>query len=79
MTRHFTQADTIRFVYNEMTKSESNDYLSVLDSNEKICVDFCDLIGLLSEIDNSLNVGPSDNCVDNILKYASFKQSKSVS
>jgi hypothetical protein len=75
MTKFFTQTNTIRFVYNEMAVSESQQFLKDLDKNESNHSYFTDLIGLLTEID-SLDYGkPSDKCVANILLYASKSQS----
>ncbi len=73
MTKCSTQIDTIKFVYNEMSVSESKEFLKKLDTNENDYTFFNDLVGLMTELDQ-LKLEPSDKCLTNILDYSKNKK-----
>lgn len=65
-----TQTDTINFVYNELSKSDCDNYLKQLDTNEATEAYFTSLIDMMMQLD-TLTEEPSDECIANILEYAS--------
>jgi hypothetical protein len=69
MKKNSTQIDTINFVYNESSPIQAETYMKSLDKNDSIFSFFSEMIGLMSNMDDSI-LEPSKSSVDQILLYA---------
>lgn len=69
MTKSFTQNDLIRYLYQEMTEPENEDFVKVLQDDPDLMQEYIELLSILENL-NNLQLTPSERVVNAIKKKA---------
>ena len=69
MIKVFTQNDLVRYLYRETSETETREIDKALLSDTELQLQFKELSAQKRQLDGIL-IDPSDNSVENILKYA---------
>lgn len=74
MSKHFcpTRNKTIKYLYQEMSEPEKEEFVPVLFQNEELEEEFCELLNVKEQLDQ-IELSPSKNCIQNILEFAREK------
>ncbi len=69
MTKTFTQADLIRYLYHEITEEEEREINKALLCDAELRQQYAALVAMKKEMDQAM-LEPSDETVENILNHA---------
>ena len=69
MTKSFTQNDLIRYLYQEMTEPENEEFVEVLQDDPALMQEYIEMLSILENL-NNLQLSPSERIVNAIKKKA---------
>lgn len=72
MTKSFTQNDLIRYIYQEMTEYEMEQFVLTMQNDPLIMQEYIDVLGTMDHLDRLL-LNPSEKIVRAIKKKAQSK------